>query len=100
MERIEDYLEITIFKPLPGNRCSIDYRRLKEAVQNHQLIKLTLAGLGTEIIDPLEWYKTAEKIEERKVKYATPMKFVYNTVHIKGILTKTKDRNDNQLSIF
>ncbi len=100
MQREDEYMPITIVKPLPGNRCSIDFRKLKEAVQDHKLIKLTLMGIGTAIVDPLEWFKTADKIEERKVNYPTPMKFVYNTVKIQGILTKTKNNVTNQQSLF
>ncbi len=100
MQREDEYMLITIVKLLPGNRCSIDFRKLKEAVRDHKLIKLTLMGVGTTIIDPMEWYKTADKIEERKVNYSTPMKFVYNKVNIQGILSKTKNQVINQQSLF
>lgn len=100
MQLEDEYLNITIYKPLPGGRCSIDYRRLVEAVRDHKLIKLTLMGYGTGIIDPIQWFKTAEKIEERKVKYSTPMKFVYNTLRIEGILTRTKGIADGQMNLL
>lgn len=95
-----DTLPVTIFKPIPGGACSIDYRILKEAVMNHQMIELTLTGYGTTLIDPVTWYKTAYKIETKKMKYQTPMKFVYNKVTLPGLYTRRKDTPLDQLSLF
>lgn len=93
-------LKITIYKPIHGTYVSIDYRKLKEAVREHKLIELTILGLGTCMVDPIEWYKTAKKDEKRNVNYKTPMRFIYNYAQIKGRYLQAKEMPREQLGLF
>lgn len=94
-------LDITIYSPLPGGACSIDKRKLTEAKRNHQMIRLSVTGYGTVIVDPQEWWDTAFKKEKRVVRYANdPMVFVYNRPKYKGLLKTRKDIAVDQLSLL
>ena len=91
---------ITIQKPLSGTYCSIDKRKLVEAVRNHQMLEVTLLGVGTTIVDPIWWWDTADKKEKRVVNYAnSPMTFVYNHLPLESVFKKNKDKAVNQLNL-
>jgi hypothetical protein len=96
-----DCLEHTIYKPLPNGSCSIDKRILTQAKRNHQMIRLTVIGYGTVIVDPQEWWDTAYKKEKRVVRYVNdPMVFAYNYPKYKGLLKARKDIVVDQLSLL
>lgn len=98
---MDEFVEVVIVKPLHGTYCSIDYRKLKEAVHTGRQLRITLVDIGTAIVDPLWWYKTAKQVETRVVNYKNnPMKFVYNYVPIQDNFKKNKNLVPDQLSLL
>lgn len=96
-----EYLEVIIRKAIHGTYISIDKRKLIEAKRNHQMMKVTILGKGSAIVDPQVWWDTAVMKEERVVKYADcPMVFVYNYLDLGGKLKATKDLSVNQLQLI
>lgn len=93
-------LEVIIRKAIHGTYCSIDLRKLQQAVDNHQMLKVTILGKGSAVVDPRWWYDTGTK-ETRVVNYVNrPMTFIYNTAPIEGKLKANKNIAENQLSLL
>lgn len=93
-------LEVIIKKAIYGTYCSIDLRKLQQAVNNHQMLKVTILSKGSAIVDPRWWYDTGTK-EKRVVNYANrPMTFVYNHAPIQGKLKTNKNLSVDQMQLL
>jgi hypothetical protein len=98
---MNDPLPITIFKPIHGTFCSIDKRKLVEALREDRNLEITVIGVGCAIVSPQWWWDTAVKKEKRVMKYKNyPLTLVYNFVPIKSYYEKNKDVVPDQLSLL
>lgn len=91
-------IKITIDKPLTHNyfyACSIDGRKLLQAVKKGTYIELTLKGVGVQNVNPRLWADTAYLVERKRVNFKTPMVFVYNKTKFRAI-----DYPLNQISLL
>lgn len=97
----QEYVTVHIKKPM-GNKCSIDKRKLDEAISKNTLIHLIVDGVGTRYIDPKEWITNAYKVEERFIMNPdVPMVFVYGVIPSSFKYSYTKeDITSSQLTLL
>lgn len=81
-------IKIKIDKPLTYREhyaCSIDLRKLNEAVKKGTYIELTIKGVGVQNVNPRLWCDTSYLVERKPMNFKTPMVFVYNKTKFRAI---------------
>jgi len=53
-----------ITKPLSGNYVAVWEKYINAAIKRHTKMKVSIKGVGSEVVDPIKWKETGKRIEK------------------------------------
>lgn len=81
IDNMDEYVEVTIHKPLFGTFCNIRDIYIQQATREGKMLKITIPQ-GTAIVDPREWIRTGKTVYQVFRDVNHPMCLIGNTVPI------------------